>query len=176
MKIEIGESLIFSWLRHVRGCPIAQANWKPSASWPIRREPELATDFERIREIAGQRLGFEIFKQSSFQQFMRQAEVDVLGLRFEDAGLAVIAVDSAFHENGVQYGDLRETVGRILKKMIRTAFVLDGYFDLHQADISSRRRRCTTPCTRHFRVVGPSCNQCWPIAAVCRRIVCACAS
>jgi hypothetical protein len=135
MKIEIGESLIFSWLRHVRGCPIAQANWKPSATWPIRREPALVIDFEKMRETAGQRLGFEVFKRSSFQQFMRQAEIDVLGLRFGEVGLAAIAVDSAFHENGVQYGDLKETVGRILKKMIRTAFVLDGYFDLHQADI-----------------------------------------
>jgi hypothetical protein len=47
-----------------------------------------------------------------------------------------VAVDSAFHENGVQYGDLKETVGRILKKMIRTAFVVAAYFDLHQADIA----------------------------------------
>jgi hypothetical protein len=155
MKIEIGESLIFSWLRHVRGCPIAQANWKPSATWPIRREPELATDFERMREIAGQRLGFEIFKQSSFQQFMRQAEIDVLGLRFEDAGLAAIAVDSAFHENGVQYGDLKETVGRILKKMIRTAFILDGYLDVHQADIVF-----ATP--KMHNAVHEALQSCWP--------------
>jgi hypothetical protein len=116
MKIEIGESLIFSWLRHVRGCPIAQANWKPSPTWPIRREAALAADLEKLREIAGQRLGFEIFKQSGFQQFIRQAEIDVLGLRFNDAGAAAVAVDSAFHEAGVNYGDLGETVGRILKK------------------------------------------------------------
>ena len=57
MKIEIGESLIFSWMRHVQGCPIVQTNWKPSPAWPIRREPDLATDFEKMREIAGQRLG-----------------------------------------------------------------------------------------------------------------------
>ncbi len=117
------------------GCPIAQANWKPSPTWPIQREAGLAADFEKMRQTTGQRLGFEIFKGSSFQQFMRQAEVDVLGLHFTDGGLAAIAVDSAFHENGVQYGDLKETVGRILKKMIRTAFVLDGYFDLHRAEI-----------------------------------------
>jgi hypothetical protein len=135
MKIEIGESLIFSWLRHVRGCPIVQTNWKPSPAWPIRREPGLVSDFEKMREIAAQRLGFEVFKRSSFQQFIRQAEIDVLGLRFSDAGAAAVAVDSAFHENGVQYGDLKETVGRILKKMIRTAFALDAYFDLHEADI-----------------------------------------
>ena len=93
MKIEIGESLIFSWLRHVLGCPIAQTNWKPSPRWPIRGEPGLAADFDKLREIARQRLGFEVFKRSDFQQFIRQAEVDVLGLRSGEAGLAAIAVD-----------------------------------------------------------------------------------
>ena len=39
-----------------------------------------------------------------------------LGLRFSDAGASAIAVDPAFHENGVQYGDLKETVSRILKR------------------------------------------------------------
>jgi hypothetical protein len=155
MKIEIGESLIFSWLRHVMSCPIVQANWKPSPTWPIRREAGLATDFEKMGEIAGQRLGFEIFKGSSFRQFMRQAEVDVLGLRFSDAGLAVIAVDSAFHENGMQYGDLKETVGRILKKMIRTAFVLDSYFDLHRAEIVF-----ATP--KMHNAVYEALQGCWP--------------
>jgi hypothetical protein len=150
MKIEIGESLIFSWLRHVKGCPIVQANWKPSPTWPIRRESGLAGDFERMREIAGQRLGFEIFKRSSFQQFIRQAEVDVLGLRFNEATVAV-AVDSAFHEAGVNYGDLCETVGRILKKMIRTAFALD----LHQADIVF-----ATP--KMHDAVQEALQGCWP--------------
>jgi hypothetical protein len=155
MKIEIGESLVFSWLRHVMGCPIAQPNWKPSPTWPIRHEAALATDFEKMREIAAHRLGFEIFKRSSFQQFIRQAEVDVLGLRFADSGLAAIAVDSAFHENGVQYGDLKETVGRILKKMIRTAFVLNGYFDLHHADIVF-----ATP--KMHNAVLEALQGCWP--------------
>jgi hypothetical protein len=81
MKIEIGESLILSWLRHVMGCPIAQTNWKPSPMWPIHREAGLTSDFEKMREVAAQRLGFEVFKKSSFQQFIRQAEIDVLGLR-----------------------------------------------------------------------------------------------
>ena len=167
MKIEIGESLIFSWLRHVRGCPIVQVSWKPSPTWLIRRESGLASDFEKMREIAEQRLGFEVFKKSSFNQFIRQAEIDVLGLRFGDARLAAIAVDSAFHENGVQYGDLKETVGRILKKMIRTALVLDGYFDLHQADVVF-----ATP--KMHNAVQEALQDCWPelqsVLADCRSL------
>ena len=156
MKVEIGESLIFSWLRHVRGCPIAQTSWKPSPAWPIRHEASLAADFERMREIAAQRLGFEVFRKSSFRQFIRQAEIDVLGLRFCDAGLSAVAVDSAFHENGVQYGDRQETVGRILKKLIRTAFALDAYFDLHQAEIAF-----ATP--KMHNAVQDDLQQCWPV-------------
>jgi hypothetical protein len=86
MKIEVGESLIFSWLRHVQGCPIVQTSWKPSPAWPVRTEAALASEFETMRKIAEERLGFEVFKKSSFQQFIRQAEIDVLGLRFSDAG------------------------------------------------------------------------------------------
>ena len=77
MKVEVGESLIFSWLRHVQGCPIAQTNWKSSPAWPIRHEANLAADFEKMREVAEQRLGYEVFERSSFQQFIRQAEIDV---------------------------------------------------------------------------------------------------
>jgi hypothetical protein len=153
MKIEIGESLIFSWLRHVMGCPIVQTNWKPSPTWPIRHEAILAADFEKMRETAGQRLGFEVFKKSSFNQFIRQAEIDVLGLRFGDTGLAAIAVDSAFHEAGVNYGE--ETVGRILKKLIRTAFALEAYFDLQQADIIF-----ATP--KMHNAVNEALQGCWP--------------
>ena len=30
MKLEVGESLSLSWLRHVRGCQVVQLNWKIS--------------------------------------------------------------------------------------------------------------------------------------------------
>jgi hypothetical protein len=155
MKVEVAESLIFSWLRHVRGCPIAQANWKPSSTWPIRREEGLASDFERMRETTHERLGFEVFKQSGFHQFMRQAEIDVLGLRFADAGPIAIAVDSAFHEDGVLYVNREETVARILKKMIRTAFALEAYFDLHEAEVVF-----ATP--KMHNAVHDGLQRCWP--------------
>jgi hypothetical protein len=33
MKIEIGESLIRLWLRHIKHCEFAELNWKPSHAW-----------------------------------------------------------------------------------------------------------------------------------------------
>lgn len=41
MKIEMGESLFYSWLRHVKECQVVQMNWKPSPSWQLQNEEEL---------------------------------------------------------------------------------------------------------------------------------------
>jgi hypothetical protein len=44
VKIEIGESLIYSWLRHVQGCVVTQINWKPSPTWEVAKERELTVE------------------------------------------------------------------------------------------------------------------------------------
>ena len=42
MKIEIGESLIASWLKHIEKCQVVQLNWKPSTSfWQIDNYNEI---------------------------------------------------------------------------------------------------------------------------------------
>lgn len=41
MKIEMGESLIRTWIRHCMGCQMAELNWKPSPKWPAEITPEL---------------------------------------------------------------------------------------------------------------------------------------
>ena len=60
MKIEICESLIFSWLRHVQGCIVTQMNWKPSPTWAVARDGELAEAFDDIRNFSGQAIGLPI--------------------------------------------------------------------------------------------------------------------
>jgi hypothetical protein len=117
MKIEIAESLVLSWLRHVQGCAVTQLNWKPSPKWPLANEQALRHAFERIRTLAGETIGVPIFTQGEFAQFVRQTEIDVLGIRLphDTANPQAIAVDSAFHEGGLNYGSADETVGRVLK-------------------------------------------------------------
>ena len=43
MKIEIGESLLQSYLKNVKNCILTQTNWKTATSWKIKDE-----DFETI--------------------------------------------------------------------------------------------------------------------------------
>ena len=42
MKIEIGESLMLSWLKHIKKCQTAQLNWKASThSWGLHNEENI---------------------------------------------------------------------------------------------------------------------------------------
>lgn len=41
MKVEMGESLFYSWLGHVKECLVVQTNWKPSPSWSLQNEEAL---------------------------------------------------------------------------------------------------------------------------------------
>ena len=50
MKIEIGESVCYSFLRHVKQCWLVQTNWKVSESWPKRDDIDMERIFARMKE------------------------------------------------------------------------------------------------------------------------------
>lgn len=138
MKIEMGESLLYSWLRHVKDCQIVQTNWKMSPQWDLCHLDELQT----LREDAGRHFQeffdsdqYDIFKKSPLSQMLSQAEVDVLGVQYDSGLFHVYAIDVAFHENGLQYGAKEETVARVIKKCLRTAMCLYGCFGLKSGEI-----------------------------------------
>jgi hypothetical protein len=122
MKIEIGESLIYSYLRQVNNCTITQTNWKPSTNWKYSK-----ISYKKVEET------FSLIKSndslsdvfpSEISQTIKQAEIDVIGINYD----TVYAVDIAYHENGLNYGDKEETRVRVIKKLLRTLLILDLYF------------------------------------------------
>jgi hypothetical protein len=122
MKIEIAENIMYSYLRHVAGCRIAQTNWRTSGSWKINKidkaqAEKLFKTLSRIPELKG------VFKNNSLDQLLKQAEIDVIGLDFEES--SVFGIDVAFHSAGLNYGDNKSIV---LKKMLRTILVMQCYF------------------------------------------------
>lgn len=120
MKIEIAESLLRSWLRHVRGCEFAELNWKPSPEWLPKCD-----DIENLFDSAYE-LWPEAFGKNSYGQLLRQAEVDVLGLSYHDNRLYFI--DVAFHLGGLNYGDKVTTAMKVYKKLVRSALIAKRYF------------------------------------------------
>ncbi|MDR1851061.1 MAG: hypothetical protein LBR21_00145 [Propionibacteriaceae bacterium] len=135
MKIEMGESLFYSWLRHVKECQVVQTNWKPSPSWQLQNEEELKRFMDTTDAHFQNKYGYGIYKNNSLSQLLLQAEVDALGLSLSDNGVEIYAIDVAFHERGLNYGDRQETVMRIIKKFARTALCLIGYFGVTQGEI-----------------------------------------
>ncbi len=130
MKIEIGESLCYSYLRHVEGCWLVQTNWKSSEHWTKRKtDAELDAMFQEMRRCFDPDGG--VFKKTdSVAQFMRQGEIDVIGI---DQNSNLHAMDVAFHEAGLNYAG--GVANRILKKMLRSYLLLAPYnppgSDLH---------------------------------------------
>ena len=123
MKIDIAESLLQSYLRHKKGCLVTQTNWKTSNQWQIAEE-----DYQTIRtmfDTIHKHNDFsDVFKNSSMEQALKQAELDVVGINNDK----LYMVEVAFHENGLQYGDKLETKDSVCKKLLRAYLVGLAFF------------------------------------------------
>ncbi|WP_281884746.1 hypothetical protein [Paenibacillus sp. YYML68] len=75
----------------------------------------------------------EAFK--SVDQLLGQAEIDVVGISYGDQTPHVYGIDVALHEAGLQYGSKDETVARVIKKLLRTAMCLHGYFGFESGTV-----------------------------------------
>lgn len=134
MKIEVGESLMRSWLRHVQQCQVAELNWKPSATWTSDKAEKNLDAAQKLMDhtqaFFQTHLAENIFKRTkTAAQLMKQAELDVLGLKMrENIVEQVIGVDIAFHERGLNYGGTSDTIIRVLKKLIRSTMIARYHF------------------------------------------------
>jgi len=135
MKIEMGESLLYSWLRHVKECQITQTNWKASQQWELRNKDTLHQYLSHFETYYQTHYGFSIFRGISLEQTLKQAEVDVIGVHYSDQQPTIYAVDVAFHEGGLIYGKKGDTGKQVIKKLLRTALCIYGYFDISDGEI-----------------------------------------
>lgn len=123
MKVEIGESVIRSWLRHIETCELAELNWKPSPIWEKQNQNTVEYYFSKAQDNWP-----EAFGQNSLSQLLKQSEVDVLGLSYNSRNSLVHLVDIAFHSSGLNYGGNVVTSQRIFKKLVRSALISLTYF------------------------------------------------
>lgn len=135
MKIEMGESLIYSWLRHEKQCQLAQTNWKSSGYWELLHYDELVDLIDKFQRFYSEKYNFNISKGGSIDQFLKQAEIDVLGISINQGKQYIYAVDIAFHESGLNYGDKEKTLNKIVQKCVRAALCLYGYFGVSTGEV-----------------------------------------
>lgn len=132
----MGESLFYSWLRHVKECQIVQTNWTTSGKWTLLHEDELEEIMSVTDSFFHEKYGYDIYKKtSSLSQLLQQAESDAVGIAIQDGTNKIYAVDVAFHGAGVNYGDRVSTIKKITQKCLRTAMCIYGYLDSREAEI-----------------------------------------
>lgn len=129
MKIEIGESLMYSWLRHIKGCQLVQTNWKKSPTWTPGNTWRLYT-------LISNQYSKQI-KISNVSQVLKQAECDVIGADFSSGAPKLYSIEIAFHEGGLNYGKGSSggTVSKVLNKFISTSLCLLDSFGISDAEI-----------------------------------------
>ena len=128
MKIEIGESLVYSWLRHIKNCQIVQSNWKASSTWANQS----TMDWEQIlNEIVKENL---ISNSSKLDQLIKQTECDAIGISM-GSEKKVYAVEVAFHEGGLGYGNAVVNASKIIEKFFRIAVCLNVFLGCTEAEI-----------------------------------------
>ncbi|WP_455256388.1 hypothetical protein [Porphyromonas sp.] len=78
-------------------------------------------------------------KKSKLDQFLKQAEIDALGI---DQTGKIYAIDIAYHEEGLRYGSTEEAKARIMKKFVRSYLAVLRYFSSSFSDPSPKEERC----------------------------------
>lgn len=116
MKIEMGESLALSWLRHVKKCSIVQANWKPSFEWEERDDWFVEQVLQKAHEYFEER-GFPVLPYEKGRHtvdaynVLMQTECDGIGVKVGrgTSGNEYFAIESALKSLGIKF---EEFLGR----------------------------------------------------------------
>jgi len=134
MNIEMGESLVASWLKHVKKCQIVQTNWKPSCFW---NESEFAFVEEVLRGFNNK---YHVFstkgkgrkKQLDARRIFDGVECDVVGVEFDKCGRGVhfYGMESAFHSDGLHYKDNGRTISAKIVKTVLSLYLYFGAKDI----------------------------------------------
>jgi hypothetical protein len=136
MKIEVSESLVFSWLRHEKHCQVVQMNWKTSPEWDAFEDDN---ELNRLYKKSNKLFDYGSKEVKDSDQFIKQGEVDAIGIELDiDKPYNIKnihAVDVAFHESGLNYDGEEGTKNRIVKKYIRTALSVYKFFGCKRGDI-----------------------------------------
>ena len=145
MKIEMGESLLQSYLKHVKNCLISQTNWKTSSNWNI--DSSCRDRLEYIyNKIRTNNQFSDVFKKNELDQILKQAEIDVLGINNVNT---VFMVEVAFHEGGLNYGSKIETKNKIFEKLLRAYLIGLAYFSNKELKILFATPK-TNPATKEI--------------------------
>lgn len=139
MTQEMGESLMYSWMRHVKGCQIVQTNWTASPTWDMKYFMEAQDLYSRFLEEARTQGLVEDECKISFKQSLYQTEIDVIGLNKTSLNHngKIYAAEVAYHSDGLHYNKNGKNnfTGKVISKLIKNAVAVYAIWGNIEAEI-----------------------------------------
>lgn len=138
MEITSADSLMLSWLKHIENCQVTQKNWKAAYhSWELQNEDDIRSLIEYTGKLFFENDHLNIYDNTRTQfQYLKQGQIDILGIRMISGGISnIYGVVSNYQEKRFNYGNELNPVQETIKKMIRTALLILGYFNTSEAEI-----------------------------------------
>lgn len=136
MKIETLQSLLLSWLRNIMECQVVQTNWKSSSKWELKHEETLEQIIQNSANVFKIKYGYNLHKgNNSIQQLLDESKIDLIGISFKAKKEHIYAIDADFNDDKLSYGTKDETIFRVIKKCIRIAMCMYGYFGFDNGTI-----------------------------------------
>ena len=134
MSVDMGESLVFSYLKHIKCCKIVQTNWKISDHWESSIKDEKT--LEELRDRIDNDIDESTFGGEEISKILKQAECDAIGISFGSNNKQIVcAVDVAFHRDGLGYGSEKINAIKVVQKCVRTAMCIYKYYNADFAEI-----------------------------------------
>jgi hypothetical protein len=136
--MEIGEFLVFSWLKHIKECQLVQLNWKASQKWKLNNEDKIKNIQKFCEEFfSAKGHPISLFGNKKYSQTLKQYECDAIGISLSPTDPSkYYAIEVAFHADGLLYGkDSSSTVVKVLQKFVSIALCLLGYFNIEKAEV-----------------------------------------
>lgn len=140
MKIDMGESLGASWLKHVKKCLITQTNWRAAKGWARHNVEEIRSlilDAKKYFAEAGYNVisDYDLKTTNFTAKILNACECDVVGVSF-DAGIPTFhTFESAFHRGGLGYGNAQENAETVASKLFISALSLIMWFGARRGDL-----------------------------------------
>lgn len=127
------ESIIASWLKNIKECQVVQTNWKQSHFWQKSENKRTKVLFDSLKTLKANNETYCIFSGCRLSDFMKQHECDCFGLQITDRETKLYAVEVAYHENNLNYGNgktKKGTIETIIKKCFRNLFSCLTFFPI----------------------------------------------
>jgi hypothetical protein len=136
LRFEIGETLILSWLKHIKKCQITQLNWSPSNSLPINNKDEISKIMDSTLEFLHRKNNIKISTINFHKEFKQENNIGVIGIDIQTGEtLNLYAVNYINDESYIIDEPSQTQIKVIIVQMIRTALYILGYFNTRNGDI-----------------------------------------